>query len=102
MHVFICARAFDAAFSRCLLRVGEPRRAGTDAVELVAEDGGVVQRDEDKVLLRMILEAVRDAPLERLLLKLAGIGHCRVLELDAPLRDALRISGGGEEVLQER
>ena len=42
----------------------------------------------------MVLEAVRDAALQRLLLELARVGHRSVHQLDSPLRDAGRVSLG--------
>ena len=100
LPVFVGARAFDAALSRGLQGVGEPLGVGADAVELVAEDGRVVERDEDEALVRVALEAVRDAPLQRLLLELARVGHRRVYQLDSLLRDAARVSLG-EKFLQD-
>ena len=97
--VLVRAGALDAALPRGLVGVGEPLRVGADAVELVAPDGGVVERDEDEVLVGVVLEAVRDAPLERLLLELARVGHRGVHQLDALLGDAARVSLG-EKFLQ--
>ena len=47
----------------------------------------------------MVLEAVRDAALQRLLLELARVGHRGVHQLDALLGDAARVSLG-EKFLQ--
>ena len=99
LPVFVGARAFDAALSRGLQGVGEPLGVGADAVELVAEDGRVVERDEDEALVRVALEAVRDASLQRLILELARVGHRRVYQLDSLLRDAAWVSLG-EKFLQ--